>query len=201
MNRRAFTLVEIVVVICIVAILAGLSLPAVQRAKRQGILADGWAKMRQTSAAIQLYRIDHSDSFPSVVDAGLTVPKEAQCHKLDNWVPSCALREEKYMVGSWGYAPADEQIVPRDGCLLVNVFAAQDVMAPFYLHEVVSLDDPCIVAQTCMMPDRLEFIGTDGSLKIKRMHYWAKFASGPFTIFGWGHAFDLCREAYGSEFR
>ena len=59
--RRAFSLVELLVVIVILAILAALLFPVFTRAKENSKQSSCQAQLRQDSLAMQLYRSDHDD--------------------------------------------------------------------------------------------------------------------------------------------
>lgn len=199
MRRAAFTLTEILVVISIIAILAALTAPVGRRAIRQARLSDGWARMRQTAVAILIYQASENDVLPSSAEAFALTPEDVRCHPLDQWDPGCRQRQETFMVGSWGYAPSDpEPGVSQRGCLLVNVFAGEPTLTQVYTKKV-DLNDPCIDNWTCMMPDRLEYLGVDGSLKIDREPYRARFTPGLYVLFGWGIAFDRCHWNLGER--
>jgi prepilin-type N-terminal cleavage/methylation domain-containing protein len=62
--KRAFTLVELLVTIAIIAILAGLLLPALSRAKENGKQTSCASNLNQISLAIRFYASDYSDSLP-----------------------------------------------------------------------------------------------------------------------------------------
>lgn len=61
---RAFTLVELLVVMAVTAILAGLLLPALTSAKSRAVGVWCASQMRQLGLATRLYAEDHGDEFP-----------------------------------------------------------------------------------------------------------------------------------------
>lgn len=75
--RRAFTLVEILVVIAIATVLSGLLMTAMAGARRAARAADDTERMRQLSSAVEMYAADAADHLPPAVNAqswGETMP-------------------------------------------------------------------------------------------------------------------------------
>lgn len=66
--KHAFTLVELLVIIAVVAILAALLLPALSRVKEKARRIECTSNLRQVNLAIRLYADDHSDSLPVLPD-------------------------------------------------------------------------------------------------------------------------------------
>lgn len=64
-SRRGFTLIELLVVVAIIAVLAAMLLPALQRAKAMARGTACMSNLRQLAQGIYLYLGDNNDTFPS----------------------------------------------------------------------------------------------------------------------------------------
>jgi prepilin-type N-terminal cleavage/methylation domain-containing protein len=71
-RKKGFTLVELLVVMAVIVILAGLILPALGRAREQGRRTSCMNNLKQIGLAIAMYRIDNEDQFPDDGSGGNT---------------------------------------------------------------------------------------------------------------------------------
>lgn len=83
----AFTLVELLIVIGIIAILAGLLLPALAQARREARRVQSLSNVRQINLGVLLYANDHADRMPVAAPHELggrrgLVPEQ------DPWLPA-----------------------------------------------------------------------------------------------------------------
>ena len=69
--KRGFTLIELMVVICIVALLLGLLIPALGRMSKHSISVHCMSNLRTMTRAATLYAIEHDARFPPALLHGL----------------------------------------------------------------------------------------------------------------------------------
>lgn len=69
LRRVAFTLIEMLVVIAIIALLAGLLFPVFSRARAKGRETACLSNIRQIGMAIMMYAEDYDERYPWAVDA------------------------------------------------------------------------------------------------------------------------------------
>ena len=78
MKTRAFTIVELLVVIAVVAILAALTVPALGPVIERGRSARCAGNLRQIGAAVQQYIADHEFRFPAIETDPPSLPPEVE---------------------------------------------------------------------------------------------------------------------------
>lgn len=73
-KNHGFTLMEILTVIVIIVILAGLLTPAISKAQRQAKRVECMNNLRQIGMALQQYALDNNGAFPPDLTTLTTVP-------------------------------------------------------------------------------------------------------------------------------
>lgn len=83
MNKRGFTLIELLVVIVIIGVLAGLTVPALNKAITQARFGGSQSNLRQIGMALQLHAQDNGGKFP-VARGSIPYKKDWESEPVEN---------------------------------------------------------------------------------------------------------------------
>ncbi len=91
-GRKAFTLIEMLVVVAIVAVIAALIFPVFAKAKQSGFATQDITQLRQVYMGLQMYRADYEQNYPlSLADVGGSyVHKQILASPVDRRTPDAA---------------------------------------------------------------------------------------------------------------
>lgn len=109
LSPKAFTLIEILIVLAIIGILAALLLTSVKSVKTSANSAQCAANLRELSAGMLLYTTDHQNTFP-VIDSGVGSPERYWMHKLVNGGYLPLERDKNWIWRKLWRCPAEEKI-------------------------------------------------------------------------------------------
>jgi len=108
-GRRAgaFSLVEVLVVIGIVAVLSGLLLPVLAQARKAGMQATSISNLRQCGLALLMYCDENGGvrTPPNLGQARALLSTAPTCDPADYWRDGCGEPVPAPQVGSYGYVP------------------------------------------------------------------------------------------------
>ena len=77
MNRKGFTLVEIMIVVAIIALLAAIAVPNLLQARKTANDAAAKATVRSLSTAAEVYATSNSGKYPTIVGVAATTDTPA----------------------------------------------------------------------------------------------------------------------------
>lgn len=175
-GARAFTLVELLIVLGIIAILAGLFFPVFSSARKSGRRASSTSNLRQCGMALLMYCDDYGgyQAMPNWEVAARVLKDAPTCDTSDTWRANCSEEFGSPLVGSYAYVRSPEGIyLPADWknyiehksnpTLLASIYYASAV--PVRFHGVEADWAACSRSGTyCFMPDRVLRLRLDGSV-------------------------------------
>ena len=71
-SRRAFTLLELLVILAIIGVLIGLLIPAIQKARESALRLHSQNKLRQIGLAVQHFATTYNEKLPSISGSALS---------------------------------------------------------------------------------------------------------------------------------
>jgi prepilin-type N-terminal cleavage/methylation domain-containing protein len=113
-HRRGFTLIELLVVISIIAILMGLSMPALRAARDYAVKTTCSSNLRQLGMGIQMYHGQWNDVYPTaryMPEPFISSDDDPPLHRLLN----------TYLTGGDDPEPGDIYHCPGDPNLVYNL--------------------------------------------------------------------------------
>ncbi len=102
-GKRAFTLIEIMIAVAIIAVLAGIAVPSYRKAKETAQRRSCYANLRTIGAALEWYCADHNQDYVIATDEDFEpLVKEGYL----NAVPVCPTKGPgQYTAGGGSKAP------------------------------------------------------------------------------------------------
>ena len=196
MKRSAFTLIELLTVVAIVAAVAAILFPVLAAAKKSGKRAATISNLRQCASALLLYVSDSGDDrdLPPIDRARTVLSTMPTCDLADTWRSSCGESFGDPLIGSYGYIRGLRLFQGNDGLqrlrngnnpiIMVSIFYADPVPPPF--HGENPSPELC-PGDTCRMPTGIVGVRMDGSVRSTKIAYHP--SPGVTLQFSWPNAF------------
>ncbi len=191
--KRGFSLAELLVVILILTVLAGILFPVMSRAKLSAKEGASKSNLRQLVTAANLYESDHG-SYPRFVSDDLLKAKDAACDGNDYWRKSCNDSWDGPLVGSYGYLGLGEDlnqgerfhVVPEGSeyPLFVNIWYSGRKHNPFTGQKPTRKDSE-------ILEGRFLYAFSDGHIEMKKMIPVRSSNSVRGFVFDWSNLFQL----------
>lgn len=72
LDKKSFTIIELLIVIAVIAILVGIALPRFRGMQEEGKIAQAKGELRTLQTAVESYYIHNSNTYPANINAALT---------------------------------------------------------------------------------------------------------------------------------
>ncbi|MHC4991862.1 MAG: type II secretion system protein, partial [Planctomycetota bacterium] len=112
MRRRAFTIVELLVVVSIIALLIGILLPAISKTRRQARLTISQGNLRQLGQAHNTYAGAWNDRQFTLTDDNLSRYGTSASMAIGNYIAQTGQAHPAILLG-WALMPGGNQILQR----------------------------------------------------------------------------------------
>ena len=153
-RRPAFTLVELLVVVGIIAILIAILMPALRRARNQAQKVDCMARVRQIMVATQMYTQLHKGWLPGPF-GGTNPPGPHNMYDVDTgwlWTTNCLREKEVWLCPVDPRPPLERRYsFTYNGRMIVNIGTEDEawpvVIPPPHMRRITSFKYPdrCLV--------------------------------------------------------
>jgi len=213
-KKHRFTLLELLIVIAVIAILAGLLLPALNSAREKGTAISCTGNMRQVMQGAQLYADDNQDWF------GIAIPNGTKAFRLlcgkdssektvrKSYIPNARTllcSKQKPFEGNWYHDYTQRNSYGWNyKTVSVNFELLGNYLAKASTGEILGKvqgqwDDSAILMRAMKMPsgtilagDSINSEGTDGfyvtTLQYGANKLWIRHGNTISVAFGDGHA-------------
>ena len=202
MRKSAFTLTEVLVVTCIVAVLAALCFPAFASVKKASKMTKCISNLRQCAYGLNLYmEADDIYGLPRFEPARTALASAPTCDDSDYLRTGCTQEYGRPLIGSYAYIRGvSEQTddldresdwqqylaLTPDPYVLASVFYGARNVVPFDGNE----NNPCVSDMSCGFPSRLVRVRLDSSVKVSNYPVYGGSPGSKSLLFTWGPVFD-----------
>ena len=131
--KRAFTLIELMIVMAVMAILVGIALPRFKGMREEGNIAKAQGELRTLKTAVESYAIHHSNAYPASSTTPYVTYLDASCAPGPQLIASAlydpfgatATTEYYYILGSGAGGTDYYAICSKGPDGIANVLAAE----------------------------------------------------------------------------
>lgn len=202
MGTRAFSFLEIIFVVAIIAVLSALLLPVFARAKRSAMQSESISNLHQCGLALSIYiEGDDIKGLPDYSAAKVLLADAPTYDRADYFRQSESDDFNQPLIGSYayvrgvnenGYNLSDNEDWTRflasqpDPYLLASVFYGDRKYVPFDGND----RNPCLKDMTCAFPSRLIRLKSDSSVRVSNFRSVSeRVGKGTYPLFNWTSVF------------